>query len=81
MSQKRSQQEKSYRGGKVLIPSSHGSVSLNVSKRSLTAEAKKGNVPQSVSISAWTSRYLSYIEKETVFIFSLLHVGQLKLLV
>ena len=28
---------------------------LNVSKRSLTAEARKGNVPPSVSIYAWAS--------------------------
>ena len=65
MTQKRSEQEKSYRGGKVLFQSSHRSVSLNVSKRSLTAEAKKGNVPPSVSIYAWT----------------LLRFGQFKLLV
>ena len=55
MTQKRSEQEKSCRGGKVLYPSSHRSVFFNVRKRSLTAEAKKGNVPQSVSISAWAS--------------------------
>ena len=65
MTQKRSEQEKSHRGGKGLFQSSHRSVSLNVSKRSLTAEAKKGNVPPSVSIYART----------------LLRFGQFKLLV
>ena len=65
MTQKISEQEKSHRGGKVLFQSRHRSVSLNVSKRSLTAEAKKGNVPPSVAIYAWT----------------LLRFGQFKLLV
>ena len=55
MTQKRSEQEKSHRGGKVPFQSSHRSVSLNVRKRNLTAGMKKGNVPQSVSIYAWTS--------------------------
>jgi len=43
---KRSHQEKSYRGGKVLFLSSHRSVVFNVSKRSLTAEAKKEMFPR-----------------------------------
>ena len=65
MTQKTSEQEKSHRGSKVLFQSSHRSGSSNVSKRSLTVEAKKGNVPPSVSIYTWT----------------LLRFGQFKLLV
>ena len=47
--------KKCHRGGKVLFQSSYRSVFLNVSKRSLTAEARKGNVPPFVSIYAWAS--------------------------
>ena len=81
MTQKRSEQEKSCRGGKVLYPSSHRSVFFKRTQKKLNGRGEKTKCSPVRFHFCLGFPYLIYIEKETLFIFSLFHFGQPKLLV